>query len=179
MLRLRECLLDRHAFRTLLENAIDAIVELRHDSRKRGDSTRRTCTLEFWTLMIELGHAFGWKEDGATYVAIPIRRNKVPDHLKRDYTPGIWRDAKRVESNDAARWGNALGAARISPHLDNMTKTRRTSMGQPNTALHIRNRRLDAAFLTAMDEFIRYLHDGAFTFAAEERSDSFSVSSKP
>lgn len=157
---------------------MEATVELRHDSRKRSDATRRTCTLEFWTLMIELGRTFGWKQDGATYVSIPITRKKEPESRKRDYSPGIWRDAKRVESNDAARWGDALGLARLSPHLDNMTKSRRTSMGQRNAEIHIRNRRLDAAFLASMDEFIRYLHDGAFTFATEDRFDSPTASSK-
>jgi hypothetical protein len=153
------------------------LVEMRQDSRKRGVSDSRTYTLEFWMLMIELGETFGWKQIGATYVATPIKKSKDPEFLKHDYVPGVWRDAKRVEAKDAARWADALGAARASPHLYNMTKARRRSMGQPNGDVDIRNRRLDAAFLKAMDDFIGRLHEGAFSFAAEGASAESTASS--
>lgn len=154
------------------------MVELRLATSKQGGSERFACNLEFWNLMIELGSTFGWKPLGATYVATPIKLARQPEARKRDYEPGPWRDAKTVEAQDASRWANALSGAKASRHLRNLTKDHLSARAQPNGDVDICNPKFDAEFADAMDEFIHYLHKGAFSFAAGSSGDIAPMSAR-
>jgi hypothetical protein len=145
---------------------MNTMIEMRLEVRKQGGCERFSCNLVFWTLMVELGEAFGWKPFGSTYVATSIKGVRGPQTLRHDYEPGVWRDAKRIETQDASGWADALSAARASPHLNNLTQSHRSSIGQQHSDADNHDRKSDAAFLEAMDEFIQYLHKGAFSFAA-------------
>jgi hypothetical protein len=129
-----------------------AVVALRAGSQH--GERRFLCASHTWTFLRDLGQTFGWHPRGTTYVTSVRQKSQAPASLRHDYQPGGMHDYKRIEAADAAEWAIALGVARQSPYFRAMLLAHIKLAGGSEQSL-----------LSALDEFIRFAHDGAFSFA--------------
>jgi hypothetical protein len=107
-------------------------------------------------MLHELGRAFGWHPQGATYV-IPAE-STVESPARRNYEPGDAQDQKQVGEADAMAWAGALEKAKVSPHVTAMLKKRSLAFADSGKA--------DGELLPGViDEFIEFAYGGAFEFA--------------
>lgn len=116
---------------------------------------RFSCPLEIWELFWDLGHAFGWRPQGTTYVMPASRTSAVP--ARRNYEPGDSQDHKQVDDEDALAWARALEAAKLSSHVAAMIESRAAALaggGKPGLEL----------LPGVLDEFIAFAYRGAFEF---------------
>ena len=114
------------------------------------------CSLAEWEFFLELGRAFGWREEGSTY-ELPAG-SKVAMAARRDYEPGAPADRKMVDEQDALNWGRALEDAVRSSELAHVIATR----------LSAQSRGIATSVMTnKLHEFIQYAYGGRFTFARE------------
>lgn len=132
---------------------MNATVEM---SRKAGAPNRFSCPLPTWEMLYELGRAFGWHPQGATYV-IPAK-STVESPARRNYEPGDAQDQKHVDEADAMAWAGALEKAKFSPHA--------TAMLEKRSLAFATNGKADGELLPGViDEFIEFAYGGAFEFA--------------
>jgi hypothetical protein len=131
---------------------MSAIVEM-----FRGAASQRfSCPVPIWDLLWELGHAFGWRPTGTTYV-MPAK-STVETPARRNYEPGDSQDHKRVEGEDAVAWARALEVAKVSPHVTAMIEARSAGLASGATP--------GGELLSGvLDEFIEFAYGGAFEFA--------------
>lgn len=137
------------------------IVEMFRQAGAPKGRDRFSCPLQTWELLWELGHAFGWRPKGTTYV-LPAK-SPVEAPARRDYQPGSLRDHKQVDAEDATAWARALQVAKVSPHTAAMIEARSAALagaGKPGSEL----------LPGIIDEFIEFAYGGAFEFAI--RSDA-------
>jgi hypothetical protein len=134
-----------------------AIVEMFRAATAPQGRNRFACPLPIWDFLWELGHAFGWRPQGTTYV-LPAK-STVESPARRDYQPGGTRDPKQVSAEDAMAWARALEVAKASPHLPNMIEAR-------SDVLARNGGRVGSELLPGvLDEFIQFAYGGAFAFA--------------
>lgn len=125
-------------------------------SRKTGAPNRFSCPLPTWEMLHELGRAFGWHPQGATYV-IPAK-SAVESPARRNYEPCDSEDQKQVGDADAMAWAGALEKAKVSPHVTAMLEKRSLAFATSGKA--------DGELLpSVIDEFIEFAYGGAFKFA--------------
>jgi hypothetical protein len=126
------------------------------DAGVPGGRNRFSCSLPTWELLAELGHTFGWRPKGTTYV-VPVTSRATAPAL-RNYQPGGSQDTKWVEAEDALGWARALELAKTSPYMPAMIEARAATLvkdGRPAGDL------LPGLF----EEFIEFAYGGAFKFA--------------
>jgi hypothetical protein len=126
------------------------IVEMTRDAGDPGERHRYSCSLEQWTLMLELGKEFGWRAHGATYLRRPASLRGSAS-MRHNYIPGDSRDAKCVDGKDAAAFAASLERAHRSPHFGALT--RQTAQVVPTS------------FEEMLGGFIAYATAGEFSFA--------------
>jgi hypothetical protein len=132
------------------------IVEMFRAAAAPHGRNRFSCPLSVWDFLWELGHAFGWRPHGTTYV-VPAKSTLESPAL-RDYQPGGTQDYKQVGAEDAMAWAHALEVAKASPHLTRMIEARSAafaSSGKGGSEL----------LPGVLDEFIEFAYGGAFAFA--------------
>jgi hypothetical protein len=141
----------------LSETAVmTAIVEMFRASAAPQGRNRFSCPLPIWDFLWELGHAFGWRPQGTTYV-LPAK-SSVESPARRDYQPGGTQDYKQVAAEDAMAWARALEVAKASPHLAKMIEARSDGVAGGNS--------IGSELLPGvLDEFIEFAYGGAFAFA--------------
>jgi hypothetical protein len=133
-----------------------AIVEMFRAASAPHGRNRFSCPASIWDFLWELGHAFGWRPQGTTYV-IPAS-SVLESPARRDYQPGGTQDYKQVAAEDAMAWARALEVAKASPHLAGMNAARSAafdSSGEGGNEL----------LPGVLDEFIQFAYGGAFAFA--------------
>jgi hypothetical protein len=126
------------------------IVEMTRDAGGPGERHRFACSLEQWTLMLELAKAFGWRAQGAAYARRPASL-RGPPSMRHNYAPGGSRDAKCVDGKDAAAFAASLERAHRSPHFGALTQHTMQSVPKP--------------FEEVLDRFIVYAAGGEFSFS--------------
>jgi hypothetical protein len=132
------------------------IIEMFRAAAAPQGRNRFSCPLPIWHFLWELGHAFGWRPQGTTYV-LPAK-STVESPARRDYQPGGTRDHKQVSAEDAMAWARALEVAKASPHLANMIEARSDGLACSG--------RVGSELLPGViDEFIEFAYGGAFEFA--------------
>jgi hypothetical protein len=133
-----------------------AIVEMFRAAGAPQGRNRFSCPLPIWDFLWELGHAFGWRPQGTTYV-LPAK-STVESPARRDYQPGGTQDHKQVSAEDAMAWARALQVAKASPHLAKMIEARANGLADSG--------RSGSELLPGvLDEFIQFAYGGAFAFA--------------
>ena len=131
-------------------------VEMFRHAAAPGGRNRFSCPLPLWDLLRELGHAFGWRPQGTTYVLPATSTMEAP--ARRNYQPGSARDHKQVASDDAMAWARALEAAKASPHMQAMIDARSAALAEAD--------QISGELLPGVvDEFIEFAYGGAFEFA--------------
>jgi hypothetical protein len=146
------------------------LVGLVRSSEKQ--SGRFVCDRNAWTLLLEVGVSFGWKQHGTTYLPTGIAPTKATESaaplVRHDYQPGDSRDPKCIDNVDAIAWAAALTAAHRSPYLSGMLAATQVNASDDLESESIASHTMP--FLVVMDRFTRYAFGGAFAFArAEER----------
>lgn len=135
------------------------------------DARRFRCPSYTWEFLRDLGQTFGWHPRGTTYVTSSRQRTPPLASIRHNYQPGGVQDYKRVEAADAIEWASALGVARHSSHFIGMIRAHAGLVGTPQESL-----------LRTLDEFVDFVHAGAFVFALcvepEERLASRSIVAK-
>jgi hypothetical protein len=131
------------------------IVHMFREAAAPKGRNRFSCPMPTWELLRELGHAFGWRPKGTTYV-LPAK-SKMETPARRNYHPGTLHDHKQVEAEDAMAWARALEVAKASPHSAAMIEARAAALvaGADGTEL----------LPGVIDEFIEFAYGGAFEFA--------------
>jgi hypothetical protein len=132
-----------------------AIVEMVRAAAAPQGRNRFSCPLPVWDFLWELGHAFGWRPQGTTYV-VPAK-STVESPARRDYQPGGTRDYKQVAAEDAMAWARALEVAKVSPHLEGMIEARSAALSASGASGDL--------LPGTLDEFIQFAYGGAFAFA--------------
>jgi hypothetical protein len=133
-----------------------AIVQMFRAAAAPQGRNRFACPLSIWDFLWELGHAFGWRPQGTTYVA--PAKSAVESPPRRDYRPGGTQDYKEVAAEDAMAWARALEVAKASPHLAGMIEARSAALA--------RGGNVGSELLPGvLDEFIEFAYGGAFAFA--------------
>jgi hypothetical protein len=133
-----------------------AIVEMFRAAAAPHGRNRFSCPVQIWDFLWELGHAFGWRPQGTTYV-VPAKSTLESPAL-RDYRPGGTQDYKQVAAADATAWARALEVAKVSPHLAGMIEAR-------SAALASSDKGVSELLPGVLDEFIEFAYGGAFAFA--------------
>ncbi|MBC7982831.1 MAG: hypothetical protein H7Y02_03155 [Candidatus Obscuribacterales bacterium] len=141
---------------------MSSMINMARASAEAGGRDRFECSSDAWSLLLEVGKAFGWKPHGTTYVSLTTA-NLSDTVVLHDYQPGDSRDRKCVDADDAKSWAKALGVARGSSHLAAMVNAR-----AGGTVVSDDSQTINPATATVMDEFIAYTFGGAFTFARTE-----------
>ncbi len=133
------------------------------NSSEPGGRDLFSCSPDAWALLLEIGLAFGWKAQGASYVPgeFAIATDSPARH---GYQPGDVQDSKLINAVDALEWATALSTARDSPHLSAMIGDRSPVAGSHETAMAKELRSAETPFDTIMDEFITYAFGGSFVF---------------
>jgi hypothetical protein len=138
---------------------MSTIVEMVRAAGAPGGRNRFSCPIPVWELLWELGHAFGWRPKGTTYV-LPAK-STVEAPALRNYQPGGSQDHKRVEAEDAVGWARALAVAKVSPHAAAMIEARATAL--------VSGGKIGSEMIPGvLDEFIEFAYGGAFEFAILE-----------
>lgn len=130
---------------------MSVLVEMIRGAGQPDGGNRFSCPAEIWHLLFELGHAFGWHPQGATYVMPLNSVGQLP--ARRDYQPGGSLDHKQVEEQDAVAWARALEVAKASPHFAAMIEAQSTEL-----------------LPGMLDEFIEFAYGGAFEFSISQQS---------
>jgi hypothetical protein len=135
---------------------VTTIVEMFRAAAAPHGRNRFSCPLSIWDFLWELGHAFGWRPHGTTYV-VPAK-STLESPAIRDYQPGGTQDYKQVAAEDAMAWARALEVAKASPHLAGMIEARSASFASSGKG--------GSELLPGvLDEFIEFAYGGAFAFA--------------
>lgn len=138
------------------------MVEMMRDARESKGRDRFACSVAVWTLLQELGQAFGWQPRGTTYLAPATLPISVL--AKRNYQPGDALDHKRLDADDAVSWARALETARQSPQF--------TTLIMERWARHVQHGPVQIQTLCSLIlEFTEFAYGGEFTFTESSATD--------
>jgi|SRR5882757_1684997 len=143
------------------------IVNMVRDSTEAGGRDHFACSAEAWGLLLDLGKAFDWRQQGTTYLPTNIA-NMTVNAARHGYRPGDAKDYKRISAEDALAWARALTEARRSPQLEQIVSALPASLALNALVSSDELPSTKAPFAIIMNEFIEYAFGGEFVFALAE-----------
>lgn len=132
------------------------MIEMVRNAREAKGRDRFACPETVWSLLQQIGTAYGWRAKGTTYLAPPeLQAAQLSRH---DYVAGGLLDRKEVDDDDAKAWARALDSAQKSDQLHALvTSSKAASEVKPIQTLH-----------SLIYEFTEFAYAGAFTFGESQ-----------